>query len=125
MKNVRVAFEVYEDDPSTLPPGYQEIACHMIFDVKMGENSRRKARMVAGGHVTEVPTNLTYSSVVSRDSIRIALTVAALNGLDIFACDILNAYHSAPCRERIWTIAGPEFGVEDCGKTMLVVRALY
>ena len=75
--------------------------------------------------MTEVPTNLTYSSVVSRDSVRIALTVAALNGVDILACDIQNAYLSAPCRERIWTIAGPEFGVKDCGKTMLVVRALY
>ena len=125
MKNIRIAFEEYDDDPMKLPPGYQKITCHMIFDVKMGENFRRKARMVAGGHVTEVPTNLTYSSVVSRDSVRIALTIAALNDLKVLACDIQNAYLSAPCREKIWTIAGPEFGPEDCGKTMLIVRALY
>ena len=100
MKNVRIAFEENQGDPKELSPGYMEIKCHMIFDVKMGENFRRKARMVAGGHVTEVPSNLTYSSVVSRDSVRIALTIAALNDLDILACDIQNAYLTAPCREK-------------------------
>ena len=124
MKNVRIAFEEYDGDISKLV-GYQQIKCHMIFDVKMGENFRRKARMVAGGHVTEVPSTLTYSSVVSRDSVRIALTIAALNDLKVLACDIQNAYLTASCREKIWTVAGPEFGPEDCGKNMIIVRALY
>lgn len=81
--------------------------------------------MVAGGHMTETPSTLTYSSVVSRDSVRIALMIAALNDLKVLACDIQNAYLTAPCREKVWTIAGPEFGPEDCGKKMLIVRALY
>ena len=90
----------------------------------MGENFRRKARMVAGGHTTETPAVLTYSSVVSRDSVRIALTIAALNDLSVLSCDIQNAYLTAKCREKIWTRAGPEFG-SDQGKVMIVVRALY
>ena len=49
---------------------------------------------------------------------RIALTMAALNGLDILACDIQNAYLTAKCREKIWTIAGPEFGSEEV--TMMI-----
>lgn len=53
----------------------------MIFNVKMGENFRRKARMVAGGHAMEAPATLTYSSVVSPDSVWIALAIAALNNL--------------------------------------------
>ena len=93
MKNVRPAFEVWEKDISQIPPGYQQIKCHMVFDVKMGENFRRKARFVAGGHMTETPSTLTYSSVVSRDSVRIILLVAALNGLNIMACDIQNVDH--------------------------------
>ena len=124
MKNVRIAFEPFEGNIKDLPPGYQKINCHMIFDIKMGENFRRKARMVAGGHTTDTPSSITYSSVVSRDSVRIALTIAALNGLNVRACDIQNAYLTAPCREKIWTVAGPEFGSE-AGKNMLVVRALY
>ena len=124
MKNVRPAFEVWDKGISELPPGYQEISCHMIFDVKMGENFRRKARFVADGHKTKTPAASCYSSVVSRDSVRIALTVAALNDLEILACDIQNAYLTADCRERVWTRAGPEFGSE-CGQMMLVKKALY
>ena len=124
MKNVRIAFEEYDRDISDLPSSFQQIKCHMIFDIKMGENFRRKARLVAGGHTTEAPSSITYSSVVSRDSVRIALTLAALNDLKIGACDIQNAYLTAPTREQIWTVAGPGFGA-DAGKNMIVVRALY
>ena len=63
--------------------GFQEIKCHVIFDVKM--DFTRKARYVAGGHMTEAPVALCYSSVVSRDSVRIAFLVAALNDLDVFS----------------------------------------
>ena len=107
MGNVRAAFQVHEGTKAYLPIGYQQIKCHMIFDIKMGENFRQKARLVGGGHMTEAPPLITYSSVVSRYSIRIALTIAALNGLDLLACDIHNADLTAKCREKIWTIAGP------------------
>ena len=120
MKNVRIAFELYDGDPRDLPKAYQQIKCHIIFDVKMGENFRRKARMVASRHVTTTPSSITYSSVVSRDSVRIALTIAALNDLKVFACDIQNAYLTAPCRETIWTVADKEFESE-AGKPMLIV----
>jgi hypothetical protein len=122
MRNVRPAFEAWEKAKEDIPPGYQQIKCHLIFDVKMGENFRRKARFVAGGHTTEVPESLiTYSSVVSRDSaVRIALTIAGLNGLRVMSCNIQNAYLKADCREKIWTVAGPEFGSE--AGTILLVK---
>ena len=107
MKNVRPAFEVFKKLKEDIPIGYQQIKCHMIFDVKLGENFRRKARLVGGGHATTAPASITYSSVVSRDSGRIALTIAALNDLDILACDIQNAYLTVVCRENVWTRAGP------------------
>ena len=101
---------------------FQEIKCHLIFDVKM--DFTRKARFVAGGHTTDTPTSLTFSSVVSRDSVKIAFLIAALNGVDVMACDIGNAYLNAPCREKIWFEAGPECG-EIVGKVCKLVRALY
>ena len=107
-----------------MPPGYQKITFHMIFNVKMGENSRRKARFVADGHKTKTPAAMTYSSVVSRDPVCIALTIAALNDLDIMACDIQNAYLTADCREKCWTAAQPEFGSE-AGLPMIIKKALY
>ena len=69
----------------------------MIFDIKLGKNFRRKARLVGGGHQTVTPASITYLSVVSRNSVRIALTVVALNDLDILACYIQNAYLTAKC----------------------------
>ena len=67
---------------------------------------------------------IAYSSVVSRDSVRMALTIAGLNGLQVMACDIQNAYLTADCREKIWTFAGPEFGSE-AGTILIVRKALY
>jgi hypothetical protein len=64
MKNVRVALKTINGEES-FPPTYQEIRCHMIFDVKM-EDFRRNARFVAGGHTTDTPHAMTYASVVSR-----------------------------------------------------------
>ena len=123
MKNVRPAFEKWELSEKELV-GYQKIKCHFIFDIRMSENFRRKARLVANGNETETPAALTYSSVVSRDSVRIALLVATLNELEILACDIQNAYLTADCREKVYIIAGPEFGSE-AGSIMVVRKALY
>ena len=122
MSKVRIAFQTLGDGES-VPPTYQEIRCHLIFDVKM-EDFRRKARFVAGGHMTEAPATLTYASVVSRESVRIALTLAALNDLQVKTADIENAYLTAPVTEKIWCKLGPEFG-DEAGKTAIIVRSLY
>ena len=90
----------------------------------MGKNFRHKARFVAGGHTTETPMSLTYSSVVSRDLVRIILLIAALNGLQVMACDIQNAYLTADCHEKIWTYAGLELGSQH-GQPMIIKKALY
>ena len=66
-------------------PGYQE--CHLVFDINMA--FMRKARFVAGGHITDPPASTTYTSVVSRETVRIALLLAALNDLDVCAADIV------------------------------------
>ena len=50
MENVRTYFELYEGNMEDFPPGYQEVCWHITFDVNMGENFRRKSRMVVGGH---------------------------------------------------------------------------
>ena len=123
MSNVRVAFEEYDGDPNSLV-GYTQITGHLVFDVKLGENFRRKARYCADGHKTGAPASVTYSTVVSRDSVRILLTIAALNDLKVLGADVQNAFLTAPNKEKCWMIAGSEFGPDE-GKTFLVVKALY
>ena len=78
--------------------GFQEIGCHIVFDVKI--DFTRKARFVAGGHTTEALTSITYSSVVSWDSVRVGFLIAALNDLEIMACDLENAYLNAHVERR-------------------------
>ena len=72
----------------------------------------------------DTPDILAYSSIVSRYSVHIDLTVVDLNVFDLFSCDIQNAYFTAECRENIWTHAGPNFGSE-AGTIMIVRMALY
>ena len=69
-----------------------------------------KACLVAGGHMVEAPKSLTYASMVSRESVRIALTLAALNDLEVKTSDIQDAYLTAPCSEEVHTTLGTEFG---------------
>jgi hypothetical protein len=122
MKNVRIAFQIL-NDADAIPPTYQEIRCPMIFDVKM-EDFQYKLRFVASGHTTYTPHAMTYASVVSRESVRIALTLAALNDLNVKMADIENVYLTAPITEKIWNVLGPEIG-DDPGNRALIVRALY
>ena len=121
MKNARVAFQLLSKDDKP-PVGFKEITCHLVFDIKL--DLTRKARYVAGGHLTEVPTYMTYSSVVSRDTVRIGFLIAALNGLDILAGDIQNAFLEAPTKEKVFFYAGEEWK-SNKDRVVVVVRALY
>ena len=63
--------------------------------------------------------------IVSRESVCIAFTYAALNNLNIFAADIQNDYLQAPSFEKHFVICSQEFGLENIGKKAVIVRALY
>ena len=67
MENGGVAFEVLPDGKS-IPTGHQFVQCHMAFEIKM-EDFRQKTRLVAGGHMTRVLATITYTSVVSRETV--------------------------------------------------------
>jgi len=121
MKNVLPAFKFTDDDQ--IPVGFKHITCHMIFDVKM-VGLVRKARFVAGGHLTDPPVESVYSSVVTRESVRIMFLTAALNDLDLLGADVQNAYINTKTEEKVYTTAGPEFGSNQ-GRPAIIVRALY
>ena len=63
---------------------------------------------------------MTYSSVVSQESVHLAFLIAALNDIDIQSVDLENAFIQAPCRKKIWFEGGLECG-EDYGKVCVVV----
>jgi hypothetical protein len=51
--------------------------------------------MVADGHLTDIPLESVYSGVVSLRGLRIITFLAELNGLNLRATDIGNAYLEA------------------------------
>ncbi len=79
---------------------------------------------MAGCHQTEAPATITYASVVSRETMRLALTIASLNDLKVKVGDVLNTYITAPVKEKVWTILGPKFG-HNAGRRAIIVHALY
>ena len=87
MGKIKGAVRVHDGAPEELI-GFQQITGYIIFDIKLGEGFRRKARFVRDGHKTKPPSSVTYSSVVSRDLVRIMLLVAALKYFDIQGADI-------------------------------------
>jgi len=85
MENLKVAFDILPQG-SKPPPGYTLSSGHLVFDVRM--TLKRKGRWVKDGHKTPEPQCSTYAGVVSRKSVRIALTYAALNDLPVCAAEI-------------------------------------
>ena len=77
--------------------GNQEISCNIIVDVHM--DFQQKARFVAGGHMPEAPTSISYFIAVSHDSIHIGFLLEYLYGVNITAIYMDNAYLNALCAE--------------------------
>ena len=105
------------------PVGYTTSSGHLIFDFKM--DFTRKARWVKDGHLTPDAIDSNFAGVVSRESVRIAFTYAALNGLDVCATDIKAAYLQAPTSEKNYIICGKEFPLEYQNRIGVIRRALY
>ena len=120
LANASVAFKTLGINEK-LPRGYQFVKCHMIFMLRWKVLG---GRLVTGGHLAKAPAAVTYTSVVSRETVRIVLTIAALNEIEVKCGDVMNAYITAPCTERIRTTLGAEFGT-GAGKRALIVRELY
>jgi hypothetical protein len=47
-----------------IPKGFKRICVHLIYDVK--HDGRHKARLVADGHLTDIPVDSVYSGVVDK-----------------------------------------------------------
>ena len=107
---------------ASVPNGYKKIRVHFVFDVK--HDGRHKARLVADGHLTDIPLESVYSGVVSLRGFRLVLFLGELNGLQVWSTDIGNAYLEAMTQEKVYIIAGPEFGELE-GHLLVIAKALY
>jgi hypothetical protein len=104
------------------PEGYKKIRVRIVYDVK--GDGRHKSRCVAGGHLTEVPVDSVYSGVVSLRSLRLCVFLSELNDLELWGADIGNAYLEAETKEKVFIVAGKEFGDRE-GHILVIHKALY
>jgi hypothetical protein len=104
------------------PDGHKKIRAHLVFDVK--HDGRHKACYITGGHLTNVPNMSVYSGVVSLQGLRMVAFLSELNGLNLWATDIGNAYLEARMSELLFIIASPEFGDLE-GHMLVIYKALY
>jgi len=58
------------------------------------------------------------------ETIWLGLTIAAMNGLDVCAADIGNAFLYGRTQERIYMIAGQEFD-KVAGEPLIIDKGLY
>ena len=113
-KEIEQMFEynVFEDrghcSTGQRPEGYKQIRLHLVNACK--HDGRRKARIVAGGHLTDPPLESVYSGVVSLRVLRMVIFLSELNKLSVFQTDIGNAFLEARTTEKVYVIAGGEFG---------------
>ena len=116
-------YDTFRDYGNSKPPSdYQEIMVHLVYAVK--HDGRFKARLVANGNLTDIPIESVYSGVVSLRGLRLILFLSELNGLETWSTDIGNAYLEAVTKEKVFIIAGPEFGKLE-GHVLVVYKALY
>ncbi|MGH2414505.1 MAG: reverse transcriptase domain-containing protein [Microcystaceae cyanobacterium] len=94
----------------------------MIFTVK--PDLRCKARLVAGGHVTDATMYDTYASTVSTANICLLIYLIVHNNTNVISGDIGTAYVNAYTEEKIYSHAGPEFG-DKKGMKIILRKALY
>jgi len=100
-------YEVFKDmghhNTTSTPAGYKKIQVHFVFDVK--HDGRHKARLVADGHLTDIPLESVYSGVVSLKGLRLVVFLAEHNHLKLWSTDIGNAYLEAMTSEKVYIIA--------------------
>eukprot|EP00957_Ditylum_brightwellii_P019751 1491207-Ditylum_brightwellii.AAC.1 len=102
--------------------GWQFAPMHIIFIIKY--DLWYKACFVVGRYVIDLYMHKTYSSTVQDMSIWFMLLLAVTNKLGIMTGNIGNAFCNVPCTEKIWTVAGDDFG-EKRGSMVALNGAFY
>ena len=109
------------DKGEEVPHGFQQIQYHWVFDIKF--DLRCCARAVAGGNWTVLDED-PYSGVVGLETVRLGIFLRELNQLLCCTADVGNAYLNGRMQEKVYFIAGPEFGDKE-EQVLVLVRALY
>ena len=84
----------------------------------------RKSKHVDGGVLIDPPLLMTYLGVVIRYSVRLDFPIASLDGLDILAGNIQNAYLNTTTKEKLFSYTSDEWKYGQ-GRVVVTVWALH
>ena len=112
-------FGIY-DTKEKIPKDHKYVPVQFVFDNKF--DGRRKGRLVACGNLTNPDISDIYSGVVSIESVRWLFVIADLNGLEVIAADVCNAYLNGKTNEKLYTQI--DYGKLK-GKYLVIEKALY
>jgi len=90
---------------------------YMVYDV-FKHDGHYKARLVAGGHLTETPIESDYSRVLLLRELHLAIFSAELNHLEI------EQQIFARTQEKLYNVARPDLGCEEC-HILNIHKAIY
>ena len=102
---------------------YERLPYHLVWDCKF--DYRRKCRVVLQGDKQMSETDQSYSGVVSLTTVRIMFLLATIGKLKLWAADIGNAFLNGYTRDKLYIVAGPEFGPEREGKELILYKSMY
>ena len=74
-----------------------------------------------GNFTGDLPSDFNYAPVVSLDHIWILFLLAIMKKLDILMTGISCAFLQSKCKEKIYTVAGREWGEEE-GKILVLLK---
>lgn len=114
--------------PAKVPDGKTPIGTKWVYKIKtLGNNNvLYKVRLVTQGFVQKYPENYidTYSPTVRAESVKSALVITSILGLEVHQFDIQTAYLHAELDKKVYVKTPP--GIETVeGNTWLLNKSLY
>eukprot|EP00253_Pinus_taeda_P025994 PITA_25994 len=112
-----------------LPSNRKLVRCKWLYWTKKSSNgqvSRYKARLVAKGfqQVHGVDYDETFSPVAKMDSIRLALSIAAVRGWEVHHMDVKNAFLHGDLEEEIYMEQPPGY-MQNSSLVCKLKKSLY
>ena len=92
------------------------------YDVN--HDGRHKARLVADGHLTDIPVESVHYGVFYLRGIRILVFITDINKMETWAKNIGNGYLDEKTLKKVYIIAGTEV-FDRKGHILIISKALY